>query len=230
MSDRASPRVRILSGLALAFAVAATESPKLLPVLLLIAILALWHARAPWQRIRAPLGLALAFMLGLGLASGETVLLHLGPLVLYSDGLLHGAMIAARMLAIIALVFALLGRLSPQALAAGLRGLRLPALMADMTMLTLRYLDEARAELSRAELARRLRAGPGGWRAMPDRAMILAASLIRAQDRAERIWAAMRLRGHGATVKASAPSRAEIAFVALAVALGTVLVMLDRTL
>ena len=227
MPDSASPRARIVASLVLAFALSGVTSAAMLPVLLLIAALALWQARGPWRWLRAPLGLALAFVLGLGLASGTTVLLPLGPLALHAEGVQAGAMIAARMLAIVALVRALLGRLSPQALADGLRGLYLPPVMADMTLLTLRYLDDARAELARAELARRLRGGPVGWRGLPDRAMILAASLIRAQDRAERVWAAMRLRGHGALRAAAWPSVGELGVIGLAMACAAALLALD---
>jgi len=102
--------------------------------------------------------------------------------------------------------------------------------MADMTLLTLRYLADARAELARAELARQLRAGPVGWRALPDRAMILATSLIRAQDRAERVWAAMRLRGHGAAHSVARFGRGEWAVMALALASGAALLWLDHAI
>jgi cobalt/nickel transport system permease protein len=189
---------------------------------------ALWWGRAPWRRLRAPFGLAAVFVLGLGLAAGDSVALRLGPVLLHREGLHAGTMIAARMLTIVAVVWLLLGRLSPQALADGLRGLGLPALMADMTLLTLRYLDTARAELARAELARRLRGGPTGWRALPDRAMILAAGLIRAQDRAERVWSAMRLRGHGAARPVARVGLAELAAPLLAIAMGAALLWLDR--
>ncbi|NBB96960.1 MAG: cobalt ECF transporter T component CbiQ [Alphaproteobacteria bacterium] len=227
MPDTITPRARILASLVLAFAVSAVTSPIMLPLLAMLAGVALWLGRAPWRRLRAPLVLAAVFVLGLGLASGTTVLLPLGPLALHAEGVQAGAMIAARMLAIVALVRALLGRLSPQALADGLRGLYLPPVMADMTLLTLRYLDDARAELARAELARRLRGGPVGWRGLPDRAMILAASLIRAQDRAERVWAAMRLRGHGALRAAAWPSAGELGVIGLAMACAAALLALD---
>lgn len=228
MPDSIGPRARILASLVLAFAVSAVNSVAMLPVLALLAGAALWLGRAPWRRFRAPVALALAFVLGLGLSLGDSTVLRLGPVPLYAEGLQAGAMIAVRMLTIVALVWALLGRLSPLQLAQGLRGLHLPALMTDMTMLTLRYLNEVRAELARAELARRLRAGPTGWRALPDRALILAASLIRAQDRAERLWAAMRLRGHGASHPVARIGMGELAALALAVAFAAALIWLDR--
>lgn len=228
MLDSIGPRARILASLVLAFAVSAVDSVAMLPVLASLAGAALWLGRAPWRRFRAPVALALAFVLGLGLSLGDSTVLRLGPVPLYAEGLQAGAMIAVRMLTIVALVWALLGRLSPLQLAQGLHGLYLPALMTDMTMLTLRYLTEVRAELARAELARRLRAGPIGWRALPDRGLILAASLIRAQDRAERLWAAMRLRGHGASQPVAPIGMGELAALALTVACAAALIWLDR--
>ena len=195
-----SPRARLIIVLLLAFGIASVQGLALLPwvmVLALALVLACGHWRLVLRRMRGPAFLALGLVLVLPLISGETVLMQLGPLALRLEGVQAAALIAGRLLSIVALTLALLAALSPLQLVAGLRGLRLPALMTDLALLTLRYLDEVRSDLRRAQLARQLRGGRKGWHGLPDHARLLATSLIRAQARSERLWAAMRLRGYG---------------------------------
>lgn len=197
----ASPRARLVIALLLAFGIASVQGLAVLPWVIALAVavvLACGHSRLVLRRMRGPAALALGLALVLPLISGGAVLAQLGPLTLRLEGLQAAALIAGRLLAIVAVTLALLAPLTPFQLVAGLRGLRLPALMSDLALLTLRYLDEVRTDLRRAQLARQLRGGRGGWHALPDHARLLATSLIRAQARSERLWAAMRLRGYGA--------------------------------
>lgn len=194
------PRARLVIALVLAFGIAALKG---LAVLALVVLLAAGVALASGQtwlvlrRLRGVALLALGFMLVLPLIVGESVLAQIGPLAVRQEGVEAGLLIAVRLLSIVTLTLALLAPLSPFQLVGALRGLGVPALMADLAFLTLRYLDEVAAELRRAQLARRLRGGRGaGWRSLPDHAGTLATGLIRAQARSERVWAAMRLRGY----------------------------------
>lgn len=226
-------RVRLAMALALAFGMAAVRDLRLAPVLVVVVLVVLVLAGPPagvLRRLRAPAMLAAGIVLALALTLGETELLRAGPVVFRSEGLEAGALIAARLLAIVAVTITLLAPVPPVALAGALRGIGLPGLLADLVLLTLRYLDELRAEIGRAQLARRLRGGGTGWRALPDQGMILAAALIRAEARAERIWAAMRLRGHGAAAASSAMSPGWAGWAAIAAALlaAFALVLIDR--
>ena len=230
-----SARTRLLIALALAFGIAAVQRPDVLPPVAAIAALGLLLAperRALLRRLRPAALLALAFLLVLPLMTGSTVLASVGPLSLYREGFEAGVLVATRLLAIVALSMALLAPVPAPDLVAALRGLGLPSLIADLALLTLRHLDETRAELRRAHLARQVRGGRARLRDLPDHAALLATSLIRAQARSERIWAAMRLRGHGAAPAAVlAPLRApERMAIALAVVLALGLVVLDRGL
>lgn len=196
----ASPRARLIIALVLAFGVAAVQGLAVLPLVITLAIgvvLVTGAGRFVLRRMRAPFLLAVVLLLVLPLTSGPTVLVQTGPVALRLEGLQAAVLIAGRLLSIVAVTLALLATLSPFDLVAGLRGLRVPALMTDLALLTLRYLDEVTAELRRSALARRLRGGKRGWRGVPDHALGLATSLIRAQARADRLWAAMRLRGYG---------------------------------
>lgn len=236
MDDAAfSPRARLVVALALAFGIAAVKGLAVLPLVMALAggvALMLGQGRLVLRRLRGPAILALGLVLVLPLISGESVLAQLGPFALRLEGAQAAALMAVRLLSIVALTLALLAPLSPFQLVGALRGLGVPALMADLAFLTLRYVDEVTAELRRAHLARKLRGGRSGWRALPDHAAVLAAGLIRAQARAERLWAAMRLRGYGtglALPVAPLQARDWAAMTgAMIVALGVI--WLDRTL
>lgn len=230
-----SARARLVMAFVFAFGFASVQTLAVLPVLWVIAGTAAVASGRPWQillRLRGAVVLAGAFALLLPLIAGETVLARIGPLTLYLEGAQAGALIAGRLLAIVTVTVAVLSPLSAFDLVAGMRGLGVPALMADLSLLTLRYMDEVGAQLARARLARRLRGGGTGWRALPEHALLLATSLIRAQARAEQLWAAMRLRGYGAGLAAPAPplSMRDRAFMTGAGALALAVVWMDRTL
>ena len=230
-----SPRARLVAAFVLAFGFAAVQTLGTLPALGAIAAVALLAAGLSWRelaRLRGAVVLACGFVVVLPMIAGETVFARIGPLPLYWEGAQAGALIAARLLAIVALTLALLAPVPVLQLVAAMRALGVPALMADLALLTLRYLDEVSTELRRAHLARRLRAGRMGWRALPDYAALLATSLIRAQARAERLWAAMRLRGYDTGLAMPvAPLRA-LDWLAMSAALTAALAVLwlDRAL
>lgn len=242
-----TPRARLLIALALAFAIAAVRELAMLPVLTLLAgglALTCGQTRLILRRIRGAALLALGLVLILPLISGQTVLAQLGPLAFRLEGLHAGGLMAMRLLSVVTITLALLAPLSPFQLVGALRGLGVPVLMADLALLTLRYLDEVSAGLRRARLARQLRGGRpdwrsdwrsgwrSGWRALPDHAAIFATGLIRAQVRSDRLWAAMRLRGYGtglAIPVAPLHARDRGAMTAAMVA-ALCIVWLDRTL
>ncbi|MDD7971153.1 energy-coupling factor transporter transmembrane component T family protein [Roseinatronobacter alkalisoli] len=230
------PRARLVMALILAFAFAAVGNVMLLPVLgmVALAVLALSGAAVGvvLRRLRGAGVLALGVVLILPFVTGDQVLWQFGPLRWHAEGLAAGLLIGGRLLAIVTVTLAFLTPLPPFRLVAGARALGVPTLMADLALLTLRYLDELRAELARAMLARRLRGGKGGWRGLSDYGVILAAVLIRSHRRAERLWAAMRLRGYGAGVAQSLPplaARARWGMVLVAAG-GVALVLLDRAI
>ncbi|TVP69487.1 MAG: cobalt ECF transporter T component CbiQ [Rhodobacteraceae bacterium] len=230
-----SARARLILALVLAFGFASVQGLAVLPLVMALSlgvVLAFGAVRVVLRRMRAPLVLVLALTVVLPLISGSTVLAQIGPVALQLEGLQAAALIAGRLLSIVAVTLALLATLSPFDLVAGLRALRVPALMTDLALLTLRYLDEVTAELRRAALARSLRGGMRGWRALPEHARGLATSLIRAQTRSERLWAAMRLRGYGLGAEAETPPLQKFERLAITgaviVALGVI--WLDRIL
>lgn len=218
---------------ALAFGIAAVQGLALLPFVALLAGSALALAperRALIRRLRPAALLALAFLLALPLLTGTAPLLQIGPFAATVEGAQAGVLVATRLLAIVTLTVVLLAPVPPFELVAALRALGLPALMADLALLTLRYLDELTAELRRARLARQLRGGQGRLRDLPDHAALLATALLRAQGRADRLWAAMRLRGYGAGLDPPVPplDARDRAAMAAAVAMALALMALEQ--
>ncbi|MGY6549956.1 MAG: energy-coupling factor transporter transmembrane component T family protein [Roseinatronobacter sp.] len=229
------PRARLVIALVLAFGFASIRGLAVLPVIVVLAgviVLGSGQVGAVLRRLRGPALLALVLGMALAMMSGQTVLVQWGPLTLRQEGVQAAALIAGRLLAIVAVTLALLSALSAFQLVEALRALRVPALMADLALLTLRYLEEASAELRRAHLARHLRGGKRGWRALPDHAALLAMGLIRAQVRSERLWAAMRLRGYGTGVQATASPlrKSEWLVITAAVIMACGVIWLDRSL
>jgi cobalt/nickel transport system permease protein len=225
-------RARIVAALILAFGFAAVESAATTPLLLaLAAALALWGGR-PSQVARGmgwAFGLALSFIVALGLTAGQTVLWRAGPVAFRAEGLEAGLLIAGRLVAIVTVTRALLAPIPPHRLTDGLRGLGAPSVIADLMLLTLRYIEELRGQMRRAALARRLRGGGGGWRALPQHGLAIAAALIRGHVRADRVWTAMRLRGHGATTASPRPLAARDRLAVAAAACAAALVVIaDR--
>lgn len=230
-----SPRARLAMALALAFGIAALQGLTLLPAVAALAagaVLISPQRRAILRRLRPAGVLALAFLVLLALLSGSTPWAQAGPLVVTVEGVQAGVLVATRLLAIVAITLVLLAPVAPFALVAALRGLGVPALVADIAMLTLRYLDEVAAEWRRTLLARRLRGGRARLRDLPDQGLLLACILIRAQGRADRLWAAMRLRGYaaGPARRPGPMSARDLGFIASAAGCAVALATLDRWL
>lgn len=216
-------RLRLLAALLLAFACAAVDRLALVPAMLGLALAVAWAAGmsgpALARALRLPGAVVLALVVLLPLAGGQTVLVRLGPLALHSEGLAAAGLIGGRALAIVILALALLGQVPSRQLFAGLRALGVPALMVDIAVMMQRYLVELRRDLAAMQLAMRLRGQP--WRLRLDTlrgvGWTLAALLLRSHERAERIWTAMRLRGHGVAVPAPLPAPAPAEWRRLAV-------------
>ncbi len=186
------PKTRLLLAAILAFGAASIRDMAMIPALVVLTLAVIAIARPSrgfiWH-LRGPVVLAVAIVLVLPL-------FDTGP-NRYSGETAEAALVmAARLLAIATMVLALLSDMSEMQLVAGLRGLRVPVLICDLAVLTLRYLQEVRAELARTRLARHLRGGSGGWRAVPEFGTLIAVMMIRALKRSERVWAAMRVRGY----------------------------------
>jgi cobalt/nickel transport system permease protein len=157
-------------------------------------------ARFILRWLRLPSIIILVIVLTLPFLSGETVIASLGPLALRQEGLLAAVLIAVRFACIVTVGITLLGTTPLLNSIKAMRALGLPLIMADMALLTLRYLNELGQDLSWMLTSMRLRGfrqhsfSPGGLKTF---AWLSGSLLVRSYERSEWVYKAMILRGYG---------------------------------
>lgn len=209
---RWEPRCKLVALGTLILAFALVQDWRLWPVMGLIVgtfyrlselPLAFWR-----QRLRYPSLFLLGMVAVLPFWVGTTICWQWGPLVVRSEGLLAAGILTVRFLAIVTLAMVLLGTTPFVTLARSLRGLGLSDLLVDLLLLTYRYLFDTVATLQTMQTAMRLRGFRplgrwqwGQWGKPLDQLAALAGSLlIRSYEQSERVYRAMRLRGHGSAI------------------------------
>ena len=203
-----TPRLKLLSLSLLMFAFAAVKHLSLvLPMLCMTAIF-YSASRLPLayllKRLRYPGLFIFMVVLLLPVTSGDTVLAQLGPLAVREEGLVITVLVVCRFVSILTLGFVLLGTTPFLTLLRAMRSLGLPTLLADMTLLTYRYLFETADMLSTMQRSMQLR-GFGRRRrwfriegtTLLQLSGLLGTLLIRSYERSERVYKAMQLRGYG---------------------------------
>jgi cobalt/nickel transport system permease protein len=230
------PRLRLVALALLVFAFSALHAPVALAAMLVLTIVLACGfgltVAALARALRWPALVVGALVLMLPFSAGATELARLGPLALRAEGLAAAITIALRFLCIFALIAALIGPVPVPRLIAALRGLGLPAIMADMALLTLRHAEDLRRDFGRMRLSMRLRAAYGPRPPLQATGWALASLILRSHARSDRVWHAMRLRGHGAATAAPPTpfvrgAYDRVALVALALA-ALALLALDR--
>ncbi len=200
------PRLRLVALAVLAFAFSALHAPAALAAMLVLTA-GLTRAfglttRALARTLRWPALVVGGLVLVLPVAAGQTEVLRLGPVALRAEGIAAAATIVLRFLCIFALVAALIAPVPMPRLISAMRGLGLPTLMADMALLTLRHAEDLRRDFARMRLSMRLRAPRGARPPLRTTGWALASLILRSHARSDRVWHAMRLRGHGAPTAA----------------------------
>lgn len=206
---RWSPRLKLVSLLALMFAFATVQTLSLVPWMLGLAALLYGLSGLPLsfllRRLNYPGLFILAIVVLLPFTVGNTLLWQWGWLTLRQEGLQATLLIVGRFLSILTLGFILLGTTPFLTLLLVLRSLGLPTILADMTLLSYRYLYEIAAMLATMQQAMRLR-GFGlprqHWlqvngQTLQQLALLVGNLLIRSYEQSERVYRAMRLRGYG---------------------------------
>ena len=206
---RWSPRLKLVSLVGLMFAFATVRQLALVPWMLGLAAVLYGLSGLPLkflrQRLSYPGLFILALVVLLPLTVGDTVLGQWGWLTLRQEGLMATLLIVGRFLSILTLGFILLGTTPFLTLLHAMRSLGLPTILADMTLLSYRYLFEIAAMLATMQQAMRLR-GFGQKRqrwlrvnrqTMEQLAMLAGNLLIRSYEQSDRVYKAMRLRGYG---------------------------------
>ncbi|MGF1459639.1 MAG: cobalt ECF transporter T component CbiQ [Leptolyngbyaceae cyanobacterium] len=198
-------RSKLISLLALMFAIAMVQHLVLLPGAFLVVVGLYCWSGLPLAYLRRRLpypGLFIVAMVGLlPWVSGTTVLWQWSIFALHLEGIQMAALIAGRFLAILTTGFILLGTTPFLTLIKGLRSLGVSPLLSDMALLTYRYLFDIAAQLATMQQAMRLR-GYGQMRQTLRRqwrwlAALFGSLLLRSYEQSQRIYKAMRLRGYG---------------------------------
>ena len=226
-------RVKLVGLLCLVFAFAGVRDLRLLPVMLATAFVVFRLSSLSYSyllsRLKVPGVFLVAIAVVLPLFSGETVIAQLGPVALRLEGTLSFVSIAARFVSIITVATVLFATTPMPTLVRAMSALGLPALLGDMLLFTYRYIFQLADDFSRARTAARLRGAHfGSVRSIKTTAYIVGSLLVRSNWQAERVLAAMTLRGYGA-LRAQPPRRAprvrDVAGLVACVTMASVLVL-----
>ncbi|MBE9182679.1 cobalt ECF transporter T component CbiQ [Oculatella sp. LEGE 06141] len=204
-------RSKLIGLITLIFAFAFVKTLHLLPAMLLVTALLYVASRLPLSfllmRLRYPGYFLLGVVLLLPFLSGETVVWQWGALTLRQEGILATILITCRFLSIVTIGFILIGTTPILKLINAMRSLGLPPLLADMMLLSYRYLFEIANDLATMQQGMRLR----GFRSQSRKGLFIpngqelrrlasltGTLLVRSYEQSERVYKAMKLRGYGA--------------------------------
>jgi len=197
-------RYKLVGLLALVIAFSFVRDIWLLPGMYLITILIFRLSNLPWSylitRLKLPGYFLLALAIMLPLISGQTIVWQLGPIAVRLEGLQALILIVSRFVCIITLTLVLFGTASFMTSIKGLRAVGLPSLLADMILLTYRYLFEMSNDLNTMRVAIRLRGFNGrnlNRHNLTVLASLVGSLLVRSYEQSERVYKAMILRGYG---------------------------------
>lgn len=237
---RWEPRTKLVSLFVLMLAFASVTHLSLLLAMLLLSGVLYEVSGLPltfWRdRLRWPGTLLLLIAIVLPFSGGDTALWSLGPLTLYQEGLTLLLQLSIRIISLLTLGLVLFATTPFTTLIQAARSLGLPSILADMTLLSYRYLYELGEHLDQMQAAMRLR-GLSLTRLNRQKFGILAALigslLIRSYEQSDRVYQAMRLRGYGMTTTNTQtyaqPSAIHLWAGVSTLAIAVCLVLLDTT-
>jgi cobalt/nickel transport system permease protein len=198
------PRCKLVGLIILMFAFSFVQDLQLLPAMLAVTSGLYAVSRMPLAflltRLRTPGIFVVVMAILLPFLSGTTVIAQIGPLSLRQEGTLAMSLIVAKFTLILTISLVLFGTAPFLTTIKALRALGLAPILADMILLTYRYLYEVGNDFNTMERAMGLR----GFRArrLSNRVLDVLASLagtmlVRTYEQSERVYKAMILRGYG---------------------------------
>lgn len=201
---RWEPRCKLIGLMVLIFAFSYIRDLRMLlaMVVVTIAIFAISNLPVSFmlQRVRYPSFFLLVVVLMLPFLSGQTVVLSIGPLDVHQEGLLGVLLIATRFLSILVIGLVLFGTAPLLTNIKAMRALGLPAILADMILLSFRYLHEIGGDLQKMQTSMRLRGFKRhrvSARVLSVLAWLSGSLLVHSYERSEWVYKAMILRGYG---------------------------------
>jgi len=200
-------RCKLIGLFSLIFAFSFVEQLSLLPGMIVVTLVYYHLSRLPFSflrsRLRYPGFFLLAITLLLPFTVGSTVIVQIGVLSLYQEGLVALALIATRFLCILTVSLILFGTASFLSTVKAMRSLGLPAVLADMTLLTYRYIEQFGEDLTKMKRAMQLRgfqATRFSRRNLNVLASLVGSLLVRSYNQSQQVYQAMILRGYGYTL------------------------------
>jgi cobalt/nickel transport system permease protein len=197
-------RCKLIGFLVLIFAFSYVQDLFILLVMVAVTAAIYIISRLPvsfmLRRWRYPSFFLLVVVFVLPFVSGQTVIMSLGPLDLRQEGLFSVLLIAIRFLSILTLGLVLFGTAPFINTIKAMRALGLPAIMADMVLLSFRYLHEIGNDLWKMQIAAKLRGFHRhrfSLRNLSVPAWLSGSILVRSYERSDGIYRAMILRGYG---------------------------------
>jgi cobalt/nickel transport system permease protein len=201
---RWEPRCKLIGFIVLIFAFSFVRNLSMLLAMAAVTAAVYLISRLPvsfmLRRLRYPSLFLLVVVLVLPFVSGQTVVMSLGPVNLYQEGIMAVFIIAIRFLSILTVGLVLFGTTPFLTTIKAMRSLGLPAIMADMVLLSFRYLHEIGDDLQRMQTSMKLRGFH--WERFSLRSLRIPAwlggsLLVHSYERSEWVYKAMTLRGYG---------------------------------
>ena len=175
-------------------------------------IISIYIARVPIRlvtlRLTMPLIMASVVLITQLFLNGTTPLfdIEFGKFVLtgYQEGLARGLLIMSRVLAGGSLVLFLSMTTPANKLLAAAAWLKMPKILVEITLLMYRYIFVLIEEMATMREAQKVRLGYRNWRqSMSSLSMLGGSLIIRAYDRAERVFQSMLARGYNNNISVS---------------------------
>lgn len=218
---RWEPRCKLIGLVVLIFAFAFVEDWHLVPLMLSVTAVIYILSKLPLRflllRLRYPGIFILAVVAVLPFLSGSTILWQWGIFTLRQEGLLAVILIGGRFFSIVILGLVLFSTTPFLTTVKTMRSLGLPNLLADLLLLSYRYLFDLAGMLTTMRQAMRLR----GFRSrrqsrvwlipnskdLQQLASLAGTLFLRSYEQSDRIYHAMRLRGYGQPAQTRFPKQ-----------------------
>jgi cobalt/nickel transport system permease protein len=202
---RWQPSLKLISLLSLIFSFAFVSNLYLLPLMVLITSFFYISSQLPrsflQQKLRYPGIFIIAVVIFLPFVSGETVIFSFGNyLTIKQEGCLTVLLILTRFISIFTLSLVLFGTSSFVNNIKAMKSWGLSPILADMMLLSYRYLEEFENMLITMQIAVKLRGFEN--KKLSDRNLKVLAGLtgtllVRSYEKSQRVYQAMVLRGYG---------------------------------
>ena len=209
--SRLDPRTRFIVALAFTLTVSFSLDPVALAAASVVSVSVAYAARVDWRRMGQVLCVANLFLFFLALGLSLNVFGATGEALLNRDGLIFGAVIAARTNAILLAVAALVGTMEPAHLGLAMEQLRISSRFTQIFLFMIRYTEVIHTEYHRLRGAIAVRGFYPRWdrHTLRTYGYLIGMLLVRSFDRADRIRDAMKCRGFNGRFHVLFPFRFE---------------------